>query len=129
MIERAQSYDELSDGMTDVPTLQVYPEGGGQDAQFENDRTTFGAGIRQTDFTIFVDYYARQRSHIGEDMKALVDGIDAIQNIFEEQDYQPYFGLDGIKSWEWRWDKVTFVYGDPGLPFIGARFTVIVRVF
>ena len=81
-LARSMSYDELTEGMNDYPTLQIYPEDGDQDPSGNTDRTTFGAGVRQTVFTIHADYYARQRSHIGEDMAALVDGIYAMQNVF-----------------------------------------------
>ena len=128
-LARSQSYDELTEGMNDYPTLQVYPEDGDQDPSGNTDRTTFGAVVRQTVFTIHADYYARQRSHIGEDMDALVDGIDAMQNVFEQQNTKPYFGLTGIQAFHWSWRRVVFTYGDPQLSYMGARFTITVRVF
>src|SRR3990167_2651467 len=128
-LSRAQSYDEMADGMNDLPALQVYPETNEQDISGNADRTTFRAGIRQTEITINADYYARKRSHLSEDMAALVDGMDAMANVFEQQDTKPYFGLDGIKAFHWSWRRVTFVYGDPQLSYVGARFTITVRVF
>lgn len=128
-LARAQSYDELSEGMNDLPALQVYPEMGNQDPSGNADRTTFRAAVRQTELTIFADYYARQRSHIGEDMAALVSGIDAIVDELEKQDTKPYFGLEGIKAFSWSFRRVTFVYGDPQVSYIGARFEIKVRVF
>ena len=129
-LKRSQSYDELTDGIQDTPLLQVYPESGFQSAASGTDRYTFGGSgnpVRQTEFTIHADYYARQRAHIGEDMKALVEGIDAMQNVFEGQDQKPYFGLTGISAFSWRWDRVQFEYA--GVQYMGARFVVIVRVF
>jgi hypothetical protein len=126
---RTQSYDGLTEGMNDVPTLQVYPDGGNQDAQYATDRTTFKAGTRQTSITIFADYYARQRSQLGEDMKALVDGIDAITDVFEAQDTTPYFGLTGIKNFHWSWQRVAFTYADETIKYMGARFTIVLRVY
>lgn len=128
-LKRAFSFDELNEGMNDMPALEVYPESGKQDATTNTDRTTFKAGVRQTEYLIYADYYARQRSHIGEDMKALVDGIDAMTTIFEAQDTKPYFGLVGIRAFQWSWARVSFVRGDPGLPYTGARFSLVVRVF
>lgn len=125
---RTQGFDELSEGIHDMPLLQVYPETGVQDPASDTDRTTFGAGVRQTDITIHADYYARQRSHMAEDMAALVAGVDAITNIMEEQDSQP-FGLEGIKAFRWHWQRVKFLYGDPQLPYVGVRFVIVLRVF
>lgn len=128
-ITRSESYDELTEGIHDLPMLQVYPENGNQDAFTSTDRTTFRGGVRQTSLMIHADLYAQQRAHIGEDMKKLVDSIDAITDVFEAQDTKPYFGLDGIKAFRWRWERVTFVYGDPQSNYVGARFFIEVRVF
>jgi hypothetical protein len=130
-LTRTQSYDELTEGMNDLPTLQVYPEAGEQDPSGDGrtDRTAFGGGVRQTEFTIHADLYARQRSHLGEDMAALVDLIDAMQDVFEQQNTKPYFGLEGIRAFHWSWRRVVFTYGDPQLGYMGARFVLTVRVF
>lgn len=128
-LARSMSYDELTEGINDTPLLQVYPEAGDQDPSGNADRTSFQAGIRQTNLTINCDYYAQQRKHIGEDMAALVDGIDAMTNIFEAQDKKPYFALVGIKAFHWSWQRVVFNYGDPNINYVGARFTLTIRVF
>jgi hypothetical protein len=128
-LARSMSYDELTEGINDTPLLQVYPEAGDQDPTGNTDRTTFKAGVRQTNLTINCDYYAQQRKHIGEDMAALVDGIDAMTDIFEAQDTKPYFNLEGIKAYHWSWQRVIFDYGDAQIRYIGARFTITIRVF
>jgi hypothetical protein len=128
-LARSMSYDELTEGISDTPLLQVYPEAGDQDPTGNADRTTFRAGVRQTNITINCDYYAQQRKHIGEDMAALVDGLDAMTEIFESQDTKPYFALDGIKAFHWSWQRVTFDYGDPQISYVGARFTLLIRTF
>lgn len=129
ILARSMSYDELTEGINDTPLLQVYPESGDQDPTGNTDRTTFKAVVRQTNITVICDYYAQQRKHIGEDMAALVDGVDAMTNIFEAQDTKPYFGLDGIKAFHWSWSRVVFDYGDAAIKYIGARFTLTIRVF
>ncbi len=129
-VVRSESYDELTEGIHDLPMLQVYPESGEQDIAGATDRSTFGGRgdpQRQTEFVIIADYYANQRSHIGEDMAALVNGIDAIQNVFEGQDKKPYFGLAYLQAFHWRWERVTFTYAE--IDYIGARFYLTVRVF
>jgi hypothetical protein len=124
------SYDELRDGsLQDYPILMIYPDSGVQDPIGETDRSTFRAGIRQTELVIIVDLYAQQRSHMGEDMAALVGSVDALSDIFEAQDTKPYFGLAGIRAFQWRWERVTFTYGDQQLPYVGARFYLTITVF
>jgi hypothetical protein len=129
ILERAMSYNELTEGMNDLPALEVYPQSGDQDTATATDRTTFQAKVRQTGLAIAVDYYAQQRKHIGEDMAKLVDGIDQLLNIFEQQNTSPFFGLPGIKNFRFRWERVTFEYGDPAINYVGARFTLEVRIF
>ena len=126
---RGESYDELTESIPDLPLLQVYPESANQDPAGGTERTSFGAGVRQTSLVVNADYYARQRSDIGEDMAALVNGIDAITDVLEGQDKKPYFGLDGIKAFAWSWSRVVFLYGDPEQKYIGARFVITLRFF
>ncbi len=128
---RSQSYDELTEGINDIPTLQVYPESGRQDAITGNAQHSFGGNIRVSEIIIHADYYASQRRHLSEDMKRMVDGIDLITNVLEAQkNTGEFFGLDGIKSFgPWSWSRVTFVYGDNSQPYIGVRFVIPVRVF
>lgn len=128
-VKRAMGYSELTENIPDVPLIQVYWNRSEQDASpgSKADRTTFGAGVRNTLIQFYVDYYARARSHIGEDMAALMEGLDAIQIIVEAQDTKPYFGLDGIKAFRWYADRVEFVYG--GTNYAGVRFVLTVRTF
>lgn len=128
-LARSMNYNELSEGVPDMPMLEVYPESGTQDPSGGTDRTTFKAGVRQTELIVVCDYYAQARAHLAEDMAKLVDGIDAMTDIFEAQDTKPYFGLEGIKAFSWQWRRVTFVRGDPQIPYVGAHFQVTVRVF
>ena len=126
-VARSQSYDELTEGVHDTPLLQVYPEGGSQSADSATDRYTFGGGVRQSQFTIHADYYAAQRVDIGQDMKALVDGIDAIQNELEAQDRTRFGYSDSNLAFRWEWNRVQFQYNEAN--YMGARFIITVTVF
>lgn len=128
-LARSMSYDELTEGINDTPLLQVYAESGTQDTTNSVDRTTFLAGVRQTELIVHCDYYAQQRKHIGEDMAALVDGIDAMFNIFEAQRSSPFFGLQGIQAFHFSFSRVTFDYGAQNIRYVGARFTLTLRIF
>jgi hypothetical protein len=94
-VTRAQSVNELREQISDKGILQVYPEAnaGVDVAEGTSDRRTFGGKggveekpVRLKTYTIHADYYAQARKVIGEDMQALVDGIDAIEQILEAQD-------------------------------------------
>jgi hypothetical protein len=128
-LARSQSYDELTDGMTDTPTLQVYWQRDVTDPQGTTHQTAFGTGVQQVEVVFHADLFARQRSHIGDDMAVLYGMAQAVRETLEAETSSPYFGLDGIKAFRWTAERVTFEYGDPSLPYIGARFVIIVRVF
>lgn len=124
-----QNYDTLKDGMQDWPTLQVYWDDLIQDPTGNADRSTFQAGVRDTVVTILADLYAQQRAHLGEDMAALIPLVDAIRAEFEKQDTKDYFSQHGMQAFQWQARRVTFTYGDPAVSYIGARFTITVRLF
>ena len=136
---RSQSYDELTEGIQpgDCPLLQVYWESASPvSSDSSTDRRSFGGGggdentpLRDKAIIIHADYYATARSHIAEDMAAVVNGVDALTDVLETQNTLPYFGLAGIKSFQWQATRVTFVYGDPQTPYSGARFVITLRVY
>jgi hypothetical protein len=128
-LKRSETYNELSDGITETPTLQVYWESTEEDISGSTDRTSFGAGVRQDEHLFHGDLYVRQRSHIGEDMRDLMAMKDAIDAVLVAEKTKPYFGLAGIKAFRWRAERVTFVYGDPQIPFVGIRYYLTVRTF
>lgn len=117
----------LSDAMNDTPTLQVYLESGLADASNNVDRTTFRAGVRQTELVFFADVFAKQRAHIGEDIARCAALASAVWTILEAQDVKPYFGLDGIQSYRWTMQRVTLAYAN--VDYAGLRFEITVRVF
>jgi hypothetical protein len=122
---RSQTYDELTEGMNQTPTLQVYPEENlGTDFTGSTDRATLSGKHSFKEYTIIADYYANQRANIGEDMGRLVTGINELEDILDTQTY-PLFNLDFVTSFRWSWNRVTFDYG--GASFVGARFRLIVR--
>ncbi len=134
-ITRSQTFDELTEGINsaDTPLLQVYPEAlePNVSAGSQTDKLTLGGDppVRREVYVVFADYYARQRSHIGEDMGALVGGIDAMTTVLEAQTCKNPFGLDegNVRSFQWGWRRVVFEYA--GAQFIGARCTITLEVF
>lgn len=128
-MQSSASFDELSEGIPamDCPKVEVYPESGSCDPSGRADRTTFNAGVQQTVITIYADLYARQRSQLDEDVSAYVELTDAIIEVLQAQERPPFFGIAGIKVFSWSWRKATFRRADAR--FVGARFTLVCRVF
>lgn len=128
---KSLSFDELEEGINDPNTLQVYPE--------EQSPVAMGSATQQItlgsdpfideEIVIHADYYARQRSHIGEDMGGLVAGIDAIRANLKGQNCPNPFDLIGIATFQWSWTRVVFDYGAPELKYVGARFRLVLRTF
>lgn len=122
---RSQTYNELTEGMNQTPTLQVYPEENlGTDFTGGTDRATLSGKHSFKEYTIIADYYANQRTDIGQDMGRLVTGINQLEDILDDQSY-PLFNLNFVTSFRWSWTRVTFDYG--GADFVGARFRLTVR--
>lgn len=122
-----QSYNQLSDGIADAPTLQVYPQSALDDVASSNNRTTFRGGVRQRQYTFHADVYVRERSSIGEDMNAVVTLANALETILDAQDVKPYFGLDGIADYKWDMNRVTFEHGN--YKYAGLRFIIRIWVY
>jgi len=124
-----QSYNELKEGVNDLPLVQVYWEDSNQDPGGTNDRTTMKAVVRQTDVSIYCDLYAAPRNEIGQNMATLLPLVDAIQDELEKQRTKPYFGLVGLKAYHWSARRTTFQYTDPMRLYVGARFILTFKVF
>lgn len=126
----AQEPNDFDEGIVDSALMQIYPVSGDTDPAGNNDRRSFQAAVRLTEVVVHVDYYARQRSNLDEDMVAVVNGMDGIIDKLEQQT-TVLFGLDKtkVKAFKWHWEHVTFVYGDPEVKYAGVRFIITVTVF
>ena len=74
----ALSYDELKEGEQDCPTIQVLPYDSNVDSQNDTDRTTFKGCVKNGWYNFTIRGFARQRSHLGEDMEAAIRLWDAL---------------------------------------------------
>ncbi len=128
-IKTTKSYDQLSEGIpaTDCPRLQVYPDSFVQDVRQATDRTAFSGSIRQSQLTIFVDVYARQRSHLALDVAAMVDTLDSLIDVLEAEERPPFFGVKGVRSFRWEWRRAVLRYGDKR--YSGGRFTLWLQIY
>jgi hypothetical protein len=132
----AQSYDNLTEGQQDCPTIQVYPTDSLVDSQNETDRTTFKGCMKNGWYIFPVRGFARQRSHLGEDMEAAVRMWDACEAILEEEGTDcaastgacTFFGVPGIRNIRWSGRcPATWNYG--GVDYAGFELTIELEVF
>lgn len=127
---RTYSGRDMPEGIQDTPSIAVYAVDGETDKRSDNaERTTYRGGVRVAGMTINVDVYVRQRSHMGDDMALTDDVADEIYRILEAQTEKPYFELEGIKGFRWRWQRVIFSYGDPEIKFVGVQFVLSLTIF
>lgn len=129
-IVRSQSYDELTEGMGSFPTLQVFPVRWNVDARTGTDRSTFKAGLRTTDQTIYCDLFIGPRGgpSPGQQMSTLVGLIDLVNVELKTQTAaSPPFDLTGIKACWWTGEHVTL--DNSSVLYVGARWTITLRTF
>jgi hypothetical protein len=125
-IARVQDADQLTEGIPDLPLIQVVWTGM-ESLPADSDRLTFGAGVRPVELTYTVDVYARQRSHIGEDTTAAIAAADAVHQALEYAAHAPCFGLEGARALRWRAERTVFQFG--AAVYAGARFTLTVTLW
>ena len=125
-----QNYDELTEGVSETPLLQVYPEGCDPvSRKSETDRITLGGttgGVVQKIYTVNCDCYISQRHFIAQDMRDLVVAIDELMDILEAQPRGDLFGNSTVNSFKWSWKRVSFTYS--GALFVGVKILLKVNV-
>lgn len=124
-----ESFDQLSDGIADTPTVQVYPQHGDDHATpGEINRGTFGGGpLRARHWLFHIDVMAEERGIIAQNMAAVVAIASLIEDILDQQNSKPLFGLPGIQDFHWTWDRATVDYA--GHFYAGLRFYLEIWVY
>lgn len=123
-VAQVQAYDALTESISDTPTLQVYFKNAVTDDTGIY-QSTFRAGVRITKLDIMIDCYARERSHLAEDMAAQIDMIDAVDAVLALQTSAPFFG--GAKALHWTWRKVVLTAAEA--EYAGAECTLTLWIF
>lgn len=127
-VEEVQSGELLTESIQNEPVAQVYWESEETDVSGETDRTTFGGVIQQSEVILHIDVYVAQRAHIGQDMaRAMVLAEDVRGALVGQRQAKPFFGLEGLKSFRWRAERVTFDYSN--VKYAGIRFVLTIRVY
>jgi len=115
---QSQTYDQLTEGIPETPLLQVYPQSG------QPERVETYTKFRVERLVVYADLYARQRSNMRDDMAKVVEMAQAMLVIIRAEDVgHTNFGVTGIHSWDWSWERVQFDYGDTKVKYAGIRFT------
>lgn len=118
----------ISEGMPDLPALQVYWENLETDAVGDTDRRTFSGKVKTTKLTYHADVYAKQRGILAEDMAKVLEVAEAVQIVLEAQsDADHLFGEEHIRALHWTAQRVTFDYS--GNAYAGIRFVIEVWVY
>lgn len=124
-----QTLDSLTEGIPDLPLMSIYPESKSTDSRSgSTNRSSFGGGVKQSETTIQVYVHAAMRSNIDEDFTRLVDVVDAVDTVLDEQN-EDIFGINGVKSFKWDWNRAIIEYGEPSQKYVGALYTLVFTVF
>lgn len=124
-----QSYDELTEAIQDLPTIQVYPELEQVDANGVTDRTTLKVGTQHAQVVLTIRTFARQRSHLADDMAAAVKCWDMVDKVLEDvsTDCLPFFGVAAIRAFHWTAAPTLFDYAR--VLYVGIEHTLTLEVF
>jgi len=126
-----QDYDELKEGIHDLPTIQFYPETLEVDSRTETDTHTLNKSVRVHRLVVRMDVYADRRNHLDENMERLVDVWDAVEDELETEAGCPAFGVETIRSVHWTCERVIFDYTNtsPATEYAGIRYELELEIF
>lgn len=132
-IRRTESYASLTESVVsgDLPVMQVYPQRSTTGiASTDTERSTFRAGVRQTEEIYYVDVFCSQRAHLGQDMARTIAVWDALQTKLETITVKPYFADAGIKAFgPWLIERMVWTPDSTTIFYTGIRITLPVRKF
>lgn len=127
-----QDYDDLTEGVINTPTVQFYWNG--LDTVSEGsttDRHTFGDNsktpVRIKNFEFRIDLLLDKKSFVHKIFTHMLPLVDAINDVLEAENQQPYFGVEGIKAFTWECVRGDIEYGDYTYPAV--QWTINITVF
>lgn len=121
-----QSYDELTDGIADLPLLQVYWQSFREDANTNTDRRAPLKAVVASEDVFHLDLYAAVRGELAQDIPKVIEWMDKLREKMYAQT-STYFGIAGIDAVQWEGRRVNLRYGNDD--YAGARFELTVKVF
>lgn len=131
-INRVQSYNQITEGMQDHPTAQIYPESAEVSWRSDTDTLSFCGGVQAMNMIVRVDLIGDERAHAGQNWGTIIDVASALHDTLVAEGNCtdgrcPHFGLDGIQSFRFTWQRVLFTYAT--VLHVGMRFELQIRVF
>jgi hypothetical protein len=131
-IQDVQSYNQITEGMQDNMVAQVYPESAEVSWQSDTDTITFCGGVQAMNMIVRVDLIGDERAHVGQNWGDVIDVASALHDTLAAEGNCtdgrcPHFGLNGIQSFRFTWQRVLFTYATA--LHVGVRFELEIRVF
>ena len=133
LVPYTQNIGTLTEGLANTPCFQVYwellnPVSEGS----STDRRTFGgdssnAPVRTKRLVYHLDVYLDPRNHIDQIFVNMLQIVDAVNDILENQNTKPYFGLAGIKSYTWSCERGSTEYANILYPTV--RWVIEIYIF
>lgn len=133
LVDFTQNYDNLGEGLANTPLVQVFWNSlNTVSEQSSTDRRTFGGDpnvkpVRTKRYIFRADLYLDPRSDIDRNFAQMLPIVDEINDIFEDQDMEPYFGLTGIKSYTFSCERGVVEYANIVYPVV--QWTIELYVF
>lgn len=122
----SQDHTELTEQIPDLPLLQCYWLETRTDPTSGTAQRSFRGAVREKSLIFRADLFARQRSHIAEDMTELMQMVSEIQRVLEAEK-EDRFGLGTAVTYEdWFGRQVDFQYDN--YIYLGARFEIKLRI-
>ena len=132
-VDYTQDYDDLTEGLANTPLVQVYWDAlTTVSTGSSTDRRTFGGDsnkkpVRSKTFIFHVDLYCDPRAHLDSMFVQMLPIVDEINNILEDQDQKPYFGLSGIQSYTFDATRTNIDYAGTNYPVV--QWNIEIGVF
>lgn len=123
-----QGHNELTEAIAETPAIQVYFNSVTDHAPEGTNRATMGSTpVRQRRFVFWVDCLAAERRDISDDMAAVYDLSELVEDKLDQQNSKPLFGLAGIQQFSWSGERVTILYAEK--PIASIRYTLVIWVY
>jgi len=127
---RVEALEDLSDGLADLPMIQVQFTGYSMDPMGGTDRSSFQGGVKQVEMNVELWGFIRQRGVFADDVVAMSEWADLIRNVLEAQD-TTHFGTTGsprIRSFAHSTETIAWDAAD-NRSILGFRTTLTLRIF
>ena len=125
-VDVSQSYDELTESILETPLIQVYPASCPPVSKGSaTQKYTLGGSVRR-EYIIHADLFVCHRHYLPQDMRDFVNYVEEIDAILVGETDCNIFGVSGLGTFKWSWERAQFIYG--GQKYLGAKYIFEVEV-